>query len=553
MSGASVSPESQQLLALRLSMLPNQPAAAIVQEQASAITLPTTAADLKGVINALSSTARTIVMELRRGDAVHGIWTFTARDLNVPIDLEALVSLQNRFERTLPGVRSFAAQSAVMLSEKFPSVVKLSFLDELRQWLSATPSLPLYVSDSLRRTLDSLDRDRKVLWLEFKEPTGFLPWLAWEEMLRTVVGVPIVRAGRQPVDAVAPRGSLDVLVAVTCCHPIPGAPGSVAALCRQILRGLPAPGRCVIHLCADILHREAIRYELETSGMVMTEREEPPGRRGVVLYPLPTANYASSRASDTTPSEDALLEHQWPRWIRECMHGRGLDVIHVISEAGFPALHPSLEVAAIPWEQPKITSDSFFRKSRRVRMRQVDAPQIVELTSSFGAWAVVFSAPTVESLRAQRALIHQISGMLPGVLAVHDLVGDTEAGACGALYAFLSRSRNADGSPQPLPDSTFLCVQCHPSRVLQDSQEPAAALTFGSGFVAAAKLVTAAFQTDEATPAWAAALQRQVEQSLSGYLGPEPANDRDKAAREGVVSALTKAMEVIAKHTRSTS
>jgi hypothetical protein len=286
----------------------------------------------------------------------------------------------------------------------------------------------------------------------------------------------------------------------------------------------------------------------------MTEGEEPVDRRGVVIYQFPRTEYVPTpRPGDAAASLDALQDHQWPTWIRECMRGRGLDAIHIVSEAGFPALHPSLEVAAIPWKPPERTSESFFRSSTRLRLRQVDAPQIVELTSSFGAWSVVLSAPSADALRAQRALMHQISGLLPGVFAVHDMVADADARACGPLYSFLSRSPNANGSPSTIPDSTSLCVQCHPSRLWQGDEEQGVALSFGSSFIAAAKLVTAAFQTQEATPAWAAALQRQIEQSVSSALGTVPTNDRDKAAQEGVVSALTKAMEVIAKHAKQTS
>jgi len=183
----------------------------------------------------------------------------------------------------------------------------------------------------------------------------------------------------------------------------------------------------------------------------------------------------------------------------------------------------------------------------------VDAPQITELTSGFGAWAVIQSAPSDDALRAQRALAHQISGLVPGVFVVHDIVSDPDAAACGPLYAFLSRSPTADGSPRALPDSTALCIQCHPSRFLRDVDESSVVQTFGASFVAAAKEVSVALNTQEATPAWAAVLQRTIEQSVAGYLAVAPANDRDKAAQDGVVNALTKAMEVLAKHTKSTT
>jgi hypothetical protein len=273
------------------------------------------------------------------------------------------------------------------------------------------------------------------------------------------------------------------------------------------------------------------------------------------VYPFPAADYPPSPHPGETPelSTDVLSEHQWPQWIRDCMHGRGIDVIHIISEAGFPTLFPCLEVAKIPWQLPKRTTEYFFRTSTRVRLRHVDAPQITELTSGFGAWAVVLSAPGSDALRAQRALAHQISGLVPGVFVVHDLVADPDASACESLYAFLSRSPTADGSPRALPDSTALCIQCHPSRFLRDVDESSLVQTFGASFVAAAKQVSVALNTQEATPAWAAVLQRTIEQSVAGYLAVAPANDRDKAAQDGVVSALTKAMEVLAKHTKSTS
>jgi hypothetical protein len=551
------SSSTDDLLVLRLSMSKRREAAVETRlaptapaDQASAAT-----AEMKGLVGALDPTARKVNLELRQGEKVYGRWTFTAGDLNVPFDPEALVLLQERFSGVRPLLNGLAARGAQALSDTFPTIVTVNRLDSLRQALSSDhPSLPLVISKALHQALDEVDAKRRVVWLELVEPLGFLPLLPWERVLSAAVGVPILRIARKALHGFARKGTLDVLL--VCCTTSTDkrtiTPKAVVALCRHILATLPDPKRCVVHLFADVLHREAVESELAASGLPVVHDGEPAQGRGVVLYPYPGDDARTAIALEKEGRAQTIWERPWAAWIKGCMAGRAVDVVHVVSEAGFCGLQPALEITAVPWDAPLQVGRTWaWRPVSRVQLRYVDAPLACDFATGLGAWGIVFSAPNAESLRAQRALMHQTSGLLPGMFAVHDLSQDAGVRSCSDLYRFLVGPGGGAESEPFIPDHAALSLQCHPAMLKPQAAEARIKASLGDDFAQAVQQLKAEMDRQGSTPAWAAVLQRHIELSVSANLSSDPLTERDKAAREGVTTALTVALSALAKHMKS--
>lgn len=513
----------------------------------------------EGLIAEFDPTRRKVNMSLHHGGHVYGVWSFTASDLNVPFDPEALVHLQDRFfvgSAIASGVSSFAARCAQSLSDRFPAWITLNRLDMLRQSLSFEPSLPLVIWKPLREALELLEvQDKGVLWLETAEPAGFLPLLPWEKLLSRTVDVPVLHVARKPGHGTRRRGSLDVVLACTSSDErLTAPPKTVVSLCKALL-GATAPGkRCVVHLFADQLHREPIQAELAGSGLPVVEEGEPPERRGVVLYRLPEGEErARMEPSDAeVVRTQTVWERPWAAWIKNRTAGCAIDVVHVISNACFAGLQPTLEITASPWEKPQAVRRSWtLRWVNKVQLRYVDAALLCDFATGLGAWGIVFSAPNAECLRAERVLSYQASALLPGVFAVHDLAQDPQAQACPALYGFLA-GRAGSTDPQPvIPHSTALSIRCNAAMLQPEAADARIKASLGEDFAQALQDLKEQIAGMDATPAWAAVVQRQIALTASTSLATEPLTERDKAARDGVTQALTVALSTLAKHLKS--
>lgn len=543
----------EHLLVIRLSMLREPQSEGPGGVPASSDTDGAAPAQMKNIVRSLDASARRAIMELRQGDKVYGQWPFTARDLNVSFDPEALVGLQERFGGVLPALNGLAARGAQSLSSAFPTIVTLNRLDSLRQALSWDPSLPLVISKPLRMALDVLDPDRRVVWLELAEPLGFLPLLPWERVLRPAVNAPILRHSRKPLHGLRRPGTLDVLLACssrTENQVVP--PKAMAAMCRQILAALPDSSRCVIHLFADVVHRKGVEAELKTSGLPFVHEGEPPSGRGVVLYRYPSHKDPVSMTLEGEGHTQTIWERPWAAWIKRCLADRAVDVVHIVTEACFSGLQPVLEITATPWEAPQPVARKWLLLSQsRVQLRYVDALLASDLATGLGAWGIVFGAPNSDSRRPQRALMHQASGLFPGVFAVHDLSQDSAATACADLYRFLTGPAESDAGTPFIPDRPELVLQCHPAILQAQLNNDRIKETFGEDFAHAVQLLKAQMQKRGSVPAWAAALQRQIELSASTLLSSNPLTERDKAARSGVTNALTVAMVSLAMRMKS--
>lgn len=546
-------------------------------------------AEVREIADSLNVASREVAFELLRGSTVYGRWSCTAADLNVPVNPETLLQLEERFGGVVPALSGLAARGAKSLSDRFPTLITHDLLDGLRQRLSSDPSLPQALSRSLSQALKTIDSaataapattssvaaadngvrhaaeavgpQRSPLWLDLAEPLGFLPLLPWESVLRPSVARPIHRLARKTVPGRAVKPAQDVLLVCTSASDKRTLePKAAVSMCRHIIGTAGRGQRCVIHLFADFQHHAAVREALLASGLSVVDGGEPADGRGVVMVPLPpaeasTAAEASSSAKSPDHRTPTIWERPWAAWIKSSMAGRAVDVIHVVGETHFIDRQPTIEFSAEPWRSPEQVPRKWWQLSRsRVEFRHVDAALACDVATGLGAWAVVFSAPSGDTLRALRVLMHQLSGLLPGVLAVHDLVADPAAAYCADLYRFLGgrgMPAAADASAPEPPDHPAIVLQCDPAALRPQAAQTRLKAAYGDEFAAAVELVNTEMDRQGSIPAWAAVMQRCIEQSASTYLTDDPLTERDKAAQEGITNALTQAMGMLAGQMKS--
>lgn len=499
----------------------------------------------------ISAAGVRVKMELSYGANVFGSWNFSAADLNLPLAPEALIQLEEHVAGLRPAVNSIAAHSTWALTDRLSSRT-LDFLDKVRYRLSADPSLPLGISKSLSQTLESLATKQQTVWIKLLQPFGFLPLLPWERMLRPAVARPMARLARRATQGTAGITAQDLILICTSTSATPVLdPVAVAAICRNMLDSCQSPRRAVVHLFADALHRPLIADVLNKNGFPLVSEGEPENNRGVVLYSSPAEGHLADH--EVTPSvldtPQSIWDRPWARWIKASMAGRAADVIHIVSTAHFSHGQPVLQFCPEPGKVPVSAGivSRLMSKKEKIRSRYVDAQLGCDLATGLGARAILLSAPTQDSLRCQRVLMHQLSALLPIFAAVHDMVSDPQAAACGPLYRMLTGEAY---QPATFTHSA-LVVQCDPADLRSEVSDAWLKDSFGNGFVEAFEAVKIEMNRDTPTPTWAAVMQRHIEQSASIQLSDTPLTERDKAARDGVASALTEAMGILTKHMSS--
>lgn len=510
---------------------------------------------LEGVNRRIRETTKKIVadrvrvkMELSYGANVFGCWYFSAADLNLPLAPEALIQLEERVSGLRPAINSIAARSTWALTDRL-STRTLDFLDKVRQRLSADPSLPLAISKSLSQTVQSLATEQQTVWLKLSQPSGFLPLLPWERMLRAAVARPMARLTRRTTQGMSGITAQDLILICTGTAPTPVVdPVSVVALCRNMLESCPAPKRAVVHLFADALHRPLIAHALSQNNLHPIRQGEPEYGRGIVLYDSPAEEQPGGGDADSSEPEptQSIWDRPWARWIKASMAGRAADVIHIVCTAHFSHEQAVLHFCPDPGKAPVPAGrvGKWRSKEEKSRSRYVDAQLGCDLATELGAWAIVLSAASEDSLRCQRALMHQLSALLPALVAVHDMASDPQAAACVPLYQMLMGGvRQLEAFTHPA-----LVVQCDPADFRPEASESWLKSSFGTGFIEAFEAVKTEMNRNTATPTWAAVMQRNIEQSASIQLSETPLTERDKAAQDGVASALTEAMAILSKH-----
>lgn len=513
----------------------------------------------------LNPQRRFIALELFWQGVLIGEWRMTALDLGLLLDPEGALAWSDQMGRLPPVIGRVASHAFRVLYRKLPRVVQQLTADEWRRVYSRTESLPLRVCEGLEQVLGDHAPDRRVLWLEIGEPIAYLPLLAWEQMLRPCVGVPVVRLPYHTVDAVCTHTTLDVLLTCSAPEVRPAVLAQyVVTLAKRIFAVLPSGRRCVIHVFADGSSHTAVRAALHAVKDLPVGTIEPADGRGVVVYDLPTLR----RAALPAPNPQSLEirpdpeDHPWARWILDALGGRAIDVTHVISSGALTSHLAALTVAA----EPRLSDSTMaVNAGGAVRIRYVDAQQMCDFAARMGSWAVVLSSARPDDRRALRAVMDRMARIAPIVVASHEPEADTGAAAAESLYRNLASERIAlprtgvgdvVAPGAPLVDNPAVCLYLPPSRVFDwvpEVPDPASDewatsnRELADAYLSAKRSIRAVMDLPDATPTWLAVSQRVLEQKVSNLLDAQPNTPEDRAAQEGVAEALKIALGSLAR------
>jgi len=447
-------------------------------------------------------------------------WSFAPDEMQVPVDFGAALRFRDK-PNLVSGLLADAARFTVSWCLADFRADSLERFASGKDWLpSGKPMLPTTMMRQLQTLLPSVLHDGDSLWLELAEPAGYLPLLPWEEMLRPVTTVPILRLSPHVVQAL----SADRELSVVLCLSVPSSAWTptakqLVALMGAIRRSLPE--RSILHVFADDLCQPPVRAALGQG-----PGNDPQGRT-IKLYDPPRA------PSDADPGEDA-----WRAWVTKSLAGSAADILHTVVPGRLFADQARLVISRDP---PGVESGKGAAVGRP--LRYVTPLELTDALTRLGAWAVVLSTPVRGSWLGDarlglRLLADQIGRLRPGIVAVHDFEADTECKAMAETYAFMVGDPSVRASTNPA-----VSVYCHPARAAAVTAQP----TSGAGdlaqqYLKVKEMIQTAIARGGPTPAWVASTQRIVEQAMSRVVTQQGADDA--AVTRGLVAAL-KAVEQI--------
>lgn len=322
------------------------------------------------------------------------------------------------------------------------------------------------------------------LWLDFRDPRGYLYMLPWERMLAPL-GRPLLRG---PQHRLRPAASESWLMVALCANtPEPSSSDETVPLLQQLCR-------------------------------VWRERST----RNVRIHVF-------ADALRDFPSDDEIVVHEpppglpWLHWIRDAMRGVALDVVHF-------AAHGRLDHdrGAIALPDKGITQFT-------------GAPEILGLMAQAGAWCLALTGPQGNhSPAGLRELADAVSLAGPYVSVAHEAAAD-DAGLSqlGDAVATIAGEVPPDLAPMP---AVTCWTHPRPAQLPRtDEQKKYLTRQGDSSFIAGS--TREAIARDD-TPAWVASATRTVE-SLQAKWGPgDPAQAMDSDA----VQALESVASLVAKH-----
>ncbi len=384
--------------------------------------------------------------------------------------------------------------------------------------------LPQYVADAIAAHLDVVG-DRPSVWLELTTPCGYLALMPWEAWLTPIVQRAVIRL---PYYTLRPRAALDTLDVVLCAtSPMAktgfDAGGVLLRLARQIAEAVPR--RTTLHLFADSMFYPQVKAGADAI------------RGQTIVYdPQEAERYAlPRRVPDLDDSYD--ITNPWLLWIRDALHGRGVDVLHFICHGYLSGDRGAMAFSS----SPLVNTDSDYS-------RFVGLGQTCSLMTQIGAWSYAVSGPPHNySQTALRELGDSFARNGPGFVREHDSNDDPEFADAGAAYGFLYRS----GPPTPPPRTPSVTYWAHPRLVdeFPDSASGDDLLTEdGSSSVFAAE--TQQLIDSEETPAWLASTTRLVERVQAKWLdvGGRKEEAISSVSTSDAEVALRSVTELLARH-----
>lgn len=450
-------------------------------------------------------------------------WSYAPAEMQVPVHYQTAAQFRDRPS----ALANWFAESARKFFSTILSEMRADRLERfaaMTSWLpSGKPTLPTPMIRELRTLLRQVMREGDSLWLELAEPTGYLPLLPWEAMLRPVTEAPILRLSPHPLKAF----SSERQITVALCLTVPSArwtptADELSAMVIAIRDALPEAS--TVHVFADDLCESVAKTAIER--VSETDRLQ----RRVKGYALPNADWLAEQGDDA-----------WRAWVVHSLGRQAVDILHCYAPG---MLFPD-QARLVITRAPTGSKCEDMNEGQARPLRYVTPADISEALVVLGAWAIVLSAPTQGPWAAQsrlglRLFTDELARLRAGVTAFHDGELDTGFSALRDTYRFMIGDPSIKAST-----ATEVAVYCHPARATAISSDLPSALP--AELMVQYRNITETIQSrfgGGPVPAWVAAAQRIAEQAVSRIASDEAS---DEACANGVAAALSHVQRIIAQ------
>ena len=359
------------------------------------------------------------------------------------------------------------------------------------------------------------------LYLAFETPSGYLPGVPWEKLATARLERPVLRLGAAPVQPVRSERTLDIAY---CCSLPQGQSKSPRDAVQEFIQQLPQdlPRRARLHVFGDADLFPMLEAQVKALSLSGAVRVYPPEE---------AQRYVGPRASGTEMVEASELENPWLLWMRDSLKHLSLDGVHFVTMGYLGRTRPGIRFANSP------VHDYDYAWSRVVGARQ-----LAMFLEQVGAWAVGFSSPPENtSVLGLRMLFDEITRMVSGPVAIHDIASDVDADVLRKLYWYIFAPEQA-----ALPSSPALALATHPTWTGAVNRQANERLDWLVNEYTLRNRVSS-LTGEEETPAWVSAQQRSLEKTIAD-IAAEPESESDRAHDAGVREALKFTSELIAKY-----
>jgi hypothetical protein len=355
--------------------------------------------------------------------------------------------------------------------------------------------------------------DRRVVYIAFVPPSGYLPLVPWERLIGPALGLPVLRLPTLPLRPIVPQSHLTVAF----CMTLP--------LSKQYLPPL--------EVLDQFIHQMAPQPQMP--GTVHVFADEPlyaalgafanqlPNRDYLQLHdPKNAQKYDLARRTTDISDDQSNLESPWLLWMRDELQGTGIDAVHFLCHGYLGRTRGGLAVA----ESPMINVD-------REWARFIGTRQLSTFLEQLGAWCALFSGPPDNFSRSGlRMLQAEMAEILPLPTVLHDMRDDPGGVGLQAAYHFLF-----DQKETPPPASGALSMVFPPSWVLPDQHQGEEKLNTMFQELTLAGRLGRQLKQSQNLPGWVAAAQRSLERAVAN-VSVNPANDIEAAEQKGSQDAL---------------
>lgn len=285
-------------------------------------------------------------------------------------------------------------------------------------------TLPPGLADQLQQNATRLSTEGTLrpLWLQFRQPYGYLAALPWEKAIGLCFQAPILRLPMAfTPDPAEHNETLDVVICASMPPDEQRYPvvEHILQVAEAVLGGCDR--QVEVHVFADT-----------DIGATLGQRAMDPRIR---LY---SAQGYKSQSEHPEP-----LRSVWLRWIRDTLfeQDRMADCVVFIAHGIYDEGRGAIALAARPWSE----KDS----------RHFYATDLIPFLREVGAWCCGFSAPACNnSGMGHRALVDELAQKKPAPLFFHNLPEDPQCAALHEAIRFLF-SVTSGSAPPAAPGMTL--------------------------------------------------------------------------------------------------